>query len=187
VPLPRRLRAFSRRAPQLLRHSRLKQSTPFVFTSENFKAPELPHGLKLHDLQVQPATAETLAGYGRLISSADEISVERGNFEIVPWPVSGWRSLDPHTGDEAGTTEGDFEVWWQGDYFYAHNLAIASISNTYLDGLGALPEVGAAAHRPRARPRTPTLNGAHFQRPGRFLRRSTLASRARPPTRSTCG
>ena len=86
-------------------------AAPFVFTSENFRAPKLPHGLKVHDVPVQPATAETLAGYGRLISSADEISVEHGNFEIVPWPVSGWRSLDPHTGDEAGTTEGDFEVW----------------------------------------------------------------------------
>ena len=115
-------------------------AAPFVFNPENFRAPKLPHGLKVQDVPVLPATAENLEGYGRLISHRDEITVENGKFEIVPWPVSGWRSLDPHTGDEAGTTEGDFEVWWQGDYFNARNLAIASINNTYLDGLGAMPE-----------------------------------------------
>ena len=69
-------------------------------------------------------------------------------------------ALDPHTGDEAGTTEGDFEVHWvrihtltqaithtyvtlepqAGDYFMGKNLAIASKNNTYLDGLGTVPE-----------------------------------------------
>lgn len=47
--------------------------------------------------------------------------------------AQGWRQLDPETGDEAGTTEGDFEVHWSGDYFHGKNLAIASASNTYLD------------------------------------------------------
>ena len=32
--------------------------------------------------------------------------------------VQGRRQLDPGTGDEAGTTEGDFEVHWSGDFFY---------------------------------------------------------------------
>lgn len=113
---------------------------PFVFTPDNFVAPRLPSGLQVHEVPVLPATDEALSGYGRLISSAEEISVENGNFDIMPWPVSGWRKLDPHTGDEAGTTEGKFDVWWQGDYFYAKNNAISSINNTYLDGLGAPPE-----------------------------------------------
>tara|TARA_B110001452_G_scaffold22147_1_gene17751 strand:+ start:1404 stop:2561 length:1158 start_codon:yes stop_codon:yes gene_type:complete len=120
--------------------ARPDKEAPFVFTTENFRKPQLPAGLTVQDVPVLPATTENLQGYGRLISSPDEISTDRGNFEIVPWPVSGWRRLDPHTGDEAGTTEGDFEVWWQGDYYHAHNLAIASINNTYLDGLGAPPE-----------------------------------------------
>ena len=65
-------------------------------------------------------------------------------------PLQGWRQLDPHTGDEAGTTEGDFEVHWQGDFFYGKNLAIASVNNTYLDGLGTVPE--SASHTdPRGR------------------------------------
>eukprot|EP00966_Prymnesium_polylepis_P018755 431827-Prymnesium_polylepis.1 len=133
TPLPSALatRTMLRRAVRRL--STVPSAAPFVFNPENFRAPKLPHGLKVQDVPVLPATAENLDGYGRLISHRDEITVENGNFEIVPWPVSGWRSLDPHTGDEAGTTEGDFEVWWQGDYFNARNLAIASINNTYLD------------------------------------------------------
>ena len=106
-----------------------------------------------------------------LIAGADDISVENRNFEILPWPVNGWRSLDPGTGDEAGTTEGPFEVTWRGDYYYAENLAVATENNKcvssgnevvamtglrvacgmwhvmdgrYLDGLGAMPE--AAVH-----------------------------------------
>ena len=31
-------------------------------------------------------------------------------YPLKKWPVSGWRQLDPDTGDEAGTTEGDFEA-----------------------------------------------------------------------------
>ena len=29
---------------------------------------------------------------------------------------------------------------WQGDYFIGKNLAVATTNNTYLDGLGAVPE-----------------------------------------------
>lgn len=54
---------------------------------------------------------------------------------------AGWRQLDPETGDEAGTTEGHFDVHWEGDYFYGTNLAVATSNNVYLDGLGAHPDV----------------------------------------------
>ena len=93
-------------------------------------------------------------GYGRLMSAADEFTVEKKNFEIVPWPTQGWRSLDPHTGDEAGTTEGPFELHWEGDYFFGHNLAIATSNNYYLDGLGAVPE--------RASRTEPAADGAYI-------------------------
>ena len=81
-------------------------ATEFVFTEENFQNPKLPTGLKVLDVPLEIATDESLQGYGRLIHSRDEISVSEGNFEIRQWPVSGWRQLDPGTGDEAGTTEG---------------------------------------------------------------------------------
>jgi hypothetical protein len=125
---------------QLRRASYRSGGAPFVFSPENFRAPALPHGLEVVNVPVRDATQKSLDGYGLLISSPDEISCEQGNFEITPWPTTGWRALDPGTGDEAGTTEGPFEVWWQGDYFYGHNLAIATANNFYLDGLGCMPE-----------------------------------------------
>lgn len=71
---------------------------------------------------------------------------------------------------QAGTTEGNFEVHWKGDFYYGKNLAVNTTNNTYLgctacsmysflnavdnicflclvitiDGLGAVPE--AASH-----------------------------------------
>ena len=128
----------SLRCPRLRRE--LATSPAFEFTAENFARPDLPHGLEVVDVPLLEATDENLEGFGYVIHSADERTVENGNFEIVPWPTSGWRALDPDTGDEAGTTEGDFQVHWSGDYFHGKNLAIATGSNTYLDGLGTVPE-----------------------------------------------
>lgn len=60
------------------------------------------------DVKAEIATDESLQGFGKILHSPDDITVEKGNFEIVPWPHTGWRKLDPNTGDEAGTTEGEF-------------------------------------------------------------------------------
>ena len=49
--------------------------------------------------------------------------------------------MDPGTGDEAGTTEGFFDVHWKGDFYYGKNLAVSTSNNTYLDGIGAKPEI----------------------------------------------
>ena len=112
----------------------------FVFTEENFRAPQLPHDLTVLDVPLVEATNENLKGFGYVLDGPDERTVAKKNFEITPWPVSGWRQLDPGTGDEGGTTEGDFEVHWRGDFFYGKNLAVATTNNVYLDGLGAVPE-----------------------------------------------
>ena len=112
----------------------------YIFTEENFRNPDIPAGLEVLDVPLVPATDEALKGFGFIISAADEVTVEKGNFEIVKWPVQGFRQLDPGTGDEAGTTEGDFEVHWHGDYFHGRNLAINTTNNVYLDGLGAVSE-----------------------------------------------
>ena len=118
-----------------------KASTDFVFNEENFRKPALPAGLNILDVPLVMATPETLQGFGKLISSEGELTTEKKNFEIKPWPVQGWRKLDPNTGDEAGTTEGEFLVHWEGDYFYGKNLAVNTTNNVYLDGLGAIPEM----------------------------------------------
>ena len=113
----------------------------YTFSAANFRNPTLPSGLKVLDVPTVAATNESLAEVGaRIISSADECTTGRGNFEISRWPVPGWRPLDPGTGDEAGTTEGHFDVRWEGDYFIGTNLAVATANNVYLDGLGCLPE-----------------------------------------------
>lgn len=93
------------------------------------------------DIVPEIASDDTLAGLGRLVHDPEDFTVAGKTFEITKWPQLGWRPLDPGTGDEAGTTEGDFEVQWQGDFFYGKNLAIATENNEYLDGLGALPEL----------------------------------------------
>ena len=62
-------------------------SDPYVFTSENFQSPTLPHGLTVINVPLVPATVAALEGYGHLIDTPDERCCEKGNFEIVPWPV----------------------------------------------------------------------------------------------------
>ena len=116
------------------------EEAPFVFTKENFRDPKLPHGLEICHVRLEPATDAALSGLGRLFRDPATMTVASGTFEIVKWPVAGWRQLDPGTGDEAGTTEGTFEVEWQGDYYVGRNNAVATENNVYLDGLGAPPE-----------------------------------------------
>ena len=123
-----------------------EESTSFMFTTENFQAPKLPPHLKIVEVPVVTATDEALKGYGYLVRSVDEYTTSNKKFEIVKWPQPGWRSLDPDTGDEGGTTEGNFKVRWEGDFYYAENLAVATTNNKYLDGLAVPPEH--ASHDP---------------------------------------
>lgn len=115
-------------------------SENFVFTSENFQAPKLLAGLTVVDVPVELATEESLKDYGFLVKSPADFTTSAKTFEIVRWPQPGWRRLDPDTGDEAGTTEGHFNVRWEGDFYFAENLAVATTNNKYLDGLASLPE-----------------------------------------------
>ena len=86
-------------------------SKQFVFTSENFRNPQLRKVSNIVEVPVVDVKRnDDLQGYGYLVDDINKFTVESGNFEIVKWPTSGWRKLDPETGDEAGTTEGNFEV-----------------------------------------------------------------------------
>ena len=85
----------------------------FIFTSHNFRSPNLSTVGNIVELPiVNVKDNKDLEGYGYLVEDVTKFTVESGNFEIVKWPTLGWRKLDPETGDEAGTTEGDFEVKW---------------------------------------------------------------------------
>eukprot|EP00941_MAST-03F_sp_MAST-3F-sp1_P002829 g2829.t1 len=122
--------------------SRRALSSQYHFSESNVSNPELTglEELEVIDVPLVEATDESLKGYGKLVNSPDELTVENGNFEIVQWPQPGWRKLDPGTGDEAGTTEGNFRLRWDGDFFRGENLAIATTNNSYLNGLGAEPK-----------------------------------------------
>lgn len=108
-----------------------------MFTKENWVSPDLHRPSKVYDVPVTVVESNAdLEGYGYLVHDPADFTVENKTFEIKKWPVSGWRQLDPETGDEAGTTEGDFQVYWQGDRYYGKNLAVATASNHYLEGVG---------------------------------------------------
>ncbi len=91
------------------------------------------------EIPLRRATAESLRGYGELVSDPESRAIE-----IVPWPVPGRRPLDPGTGDEGGTTEGIFEFWWSGDVLEGRNNAV---DDQYVLGWTREPE---AASRERA-------------------------------------
>lgn len=99
---------------------------------DNYRAPELPDNLIVVEAPVVDATDETLRGYGRLVEDPSQCEVE-----IVTWPVPGWRPMDPGTGNEGGTTKGEFDFWWEGDVLYGKNNAVAE--NEYLFGWSGDP------------------------------------------------
>ena len=81
--------------------------------------PDLPPDLRIVPMPVIDATAESLEGYGRLVTRPEDCQIE-----IVRWPATGWRPVDADTGDEAGTTEGIFVSEWKGDILYGRNDAV---------------------------------------------------------------
>ena len=81
--------------------------------------PQLPSGLARVSMPVVDATAQSLAGYGRLIDDPAECTIE-----IVRWPARGTRPVDAGTGDQGGTTEGVFVSEWRGDILYGRNEAV---------------------------------------------------------------
>jgi ureidoglycolate lyase len=115
-----------------------------------YQSPRIPFDVEVHDVPIVRATDDSLRGYGCLVADPESFTVENKRFEIVPWPHAGWRSLDPGTGDEGGTTEGAFRLFWHDGNLLGENLALATTANKYLLGLGALPSRSAmAAAQPR--------------------------------------
>jgi hypothetical protein len=99
---------------------------------EEYRAPELPATLHRVEVPAVVATPESLHGYGVLVDDPEGCPIE-----IVTWPQPGWRALDPGTGNEGGTTRGEFEVWWEGDVMLGKNHAV--VSNEYLFGWSCDP------------------------------------------------
>ena len=107
-----------------------------------------PENFDVRDIVELPlvrATPETLNGYGRLVDSYDETEIE-----IVTWPATGRRPVDPGTGNEGGVSEGVFEFWWAGEAFYGRNRAV---DGSYLLGWSRLPGEASAPVSPGERER----------------------------------
>jgi len=100
---------------------------------DSYLAPEIPATVRVHDVPVIRATEESLRGYGLLVDEPKGFPVE-----IVTWPLAGWRTMDPGTGNEGGTTTGEFDFWWEGDVLYGKNHAVAE--NEYLFGWSREPK-----------------------------------------------
>jgi ureidoglycolate hydrolase len=88
--------------------------------------------LKVLQVPTRPLTADTFAGYGRIVRSFADAPVD-----VLPWPVQGQRPLDPGTGVSGGLTEGLFKMRWKGDVLYAVNHAVGG---SYVTGWACAPE-----------------------------------------------
>ena len=97
-----------------------KSGTNAIAAAE-YLAPGVPGELPWHEVPLKRATAESLAGYGKLVDDWRNYPIE-----IVTWPVAAWRQCDPGTGNEGGTTHGHFDFWWKGDVLYGKNQAVGS-------------------------------------------------------------
>src|SRR5438045_3108411 len=104
-------------------------------------------GLAIFDVPRVVATAETLAGFGRIVTSFAEAAVD-----LVPWPVSGRRPLDAGTGLGGGITSGPFKMRWKGDVLYADNHAVGG---HYVTGWACAPQH--ASEQRATAPRTRVL------------------------------
>ncbi|MBV7331350.1 ureidoglycolate lyase [Chloroflexi bacterium TSY] len=85
----------------------------------DYLSPDVPGELPWHDVPLVRATADSLEGYGQLVDDYRGFPLE-----IVTWPAQGWRVVDPGTGNEAGTTSGRFDFWWEGDVLFGRNQAV---------------------------------------------------------------
>ena len=97
----------------------------------DYLAPDVPAVLPWVKTPLVRATNETLKGYGQLVTDYRDFPVE-----IVQWPKPDGRPIDAGTGDQAGTKNGIFEFWREGDLFYGRNNAV---NDEYLLGWAVNP------------------------------------------------
>ncbi len=127
-------------------------------TAAEYLAPDLPDRLRQHEVPLIAATDDALRGLGVLVHDA-----HRHPVEIVPWPVSGWRTLDPGTGVEGGTVMGAFEVWWEGELLFGRNEAVGG---HYLLGWSTDPALATRGPIPDSTPARVLLWHANYHPDG---------------------
>ncbi len=118
------------------------------FAGIDLDAPPPLASTGVHPVPLVRATAEALAGLGRIVTAYDPTDVQ-----IVPWPRPGWRPLVAGTGVEGGVVSGLFEMAREGELLYAHNHAVA---RRYVTGWYADPATARADAEPQRRDRVYT-------------------------------
>lgn len=87
----------------------------------NYLQPDVPAVLPWYKPNTVIATNETLKGYGCLVPKEN---YEAFPVEIVQWPKVGGRPIDADTGNQAGTKQGIFDFWWEGEVLFGRNNAV---------------------------------------------------------------
>lgn len=100
----------------------------------NYLQPDVPSELPWYKPQTIVATNESLNGYGCLVSKEE---YETFTIKIVQWPKTGGRPIDAGTGDQAGTKQGIFDFWWEGEVLFGKNNAV---KDEYLLGWSTNPK-----------------------------------------------
>lgn len=90
--------------------------------------------IKIHYVEIIKATPKTVAEYGVLVNPEDFATFQ---VPIVTWPQPGKRPIQEGTGNQGGTTEGDFTMEWRGNKLYANNHAV---NGSYLTGWATFPD-----------------------------------------------
>lgn len=108
----------------------------------DYLSPAVPAALPWHETPIVRATNGLLEGYGRLVDDPGQCPIE-----IVRWPASGRRPVDPDTGDQGGTAVGEFAFRWEGDTMFGRNTAVG---DQYLLGWSRNPGEAQSSGEPSA-------------------------------------
>lgn len=124
----------------------------------DFLNPLVPAELPWYNSTLVKATTDSLAGYGLLVDDYQNFELE-----IVTWPKPIGRPIDVGTGNQAGTKNGIFEFWWEGDFFYGKNNAV---NDEYLLGWATNPSSAVKDKTTSVMPTTVLLWHANYHPDG---------------------
>jgi ureidoglycolate lyase len=97
-------------------------------------------GIRIQRVPLIVAGAETLRGYGHLVSDFRKDPVT-----LITWPQPGWRPIVPGTGNEGGTVEDSFLMERRGEVQHAVNQAVG---RSYITGWYADPAYASESREP---------------------------------------
>lgn len=124
----------------------------------NYLSPDVPATLPWAETTLVIATNENLKGYGCLVDDYKDFNVE-----IVQWPKPEGRPIDAGTGNQAGTKNGIFDFWWEGQYLFGKNNAV---NDEYLLGWSTNPGEAVQGEQPAESPAQVLLWHANYHPDG---------------------